>query len=155
MGLDMYLDRTIAGGAEEVGYWRKANAIHKWFVDNVQNGEDDCQRYDVTPAQLTELLVTVNTVLDSVTLIDDTVSNGYTINSFGVRDPILQDGKVIADPSVAAQLLPTADGFFFGNTDYDERYVRILQETKDILEHALADVESADSATQFTYQASW
>ena len=28
--------------AEEVAYWRKANAIHKWFVDNVQNGDDDC-----------------------------------------------------------------------------------------------------------------
>lgn len=28
---------------KEVGYWRKANAIHKWFVDNVQDGEDDCQ----------------------------------------------------------------------------------------------------------------
>ena len=27
---------------KEVGYWRKANAVHKWFVDNVQNGEDDC-----------------------------------------------------------------------------------------------------------------
>ena len=24
-------------------YWRKANAIHKWFVDNVQDGEDNCQ----------------------------------------------------------------------------------------------------------------
>ena len=23
---------------EDVGYWRKANAIHKWFVDNVQDG---------------------------------------------------------------------------------------------------------------------
>lgn len=28
--------------AEEVAYWRKANAIHQWFVDNVQDGEDDC-----------------------------------------------------------------------------------------------------------------
>ena len=28
--------------AEEVAYWRKANEIHRWFVDNVQNGEDDC-----------------------------------------------------------------------------------------------------------------
>ena len=27
---------------DNVGYWRKANAIHKWFVDNVQDGEDDC-----------------------------------------------------------------------------------------------------------------
>ena len=30
---------------ESVGYWRKANHIHKWFVDNVQNGEDDCKEY--------------------------------------------------------------------------------------------------------------
>ncbi len=27
---------------EEVAYWRKANAIHKWFVENVQDGQDDC-----------------------------------------------------------------------------------------------------------------
>ena len=25
---------------EEVGYWRKANQIHRWFVENVQKGED-------------------------------------------------------------------------------------------------------------------
>lgn len=24
-------------------YWRKANAIHRWFVDNVQDGKDNCQ----------------------------------------------------------------------------------------------------------------
>lgn len=28
----------------QVAYWRKANAIHKWFVDNVQGGKDECQR---------------------------------------------------------------------------------------------------------------
>ena len=28
---------------EEVAYWRKANAIHRWFVKNVQDGEDDCE----------------------------------------------------------------------------------------------------------------
>ena len=27
---------------EQVGYWRKANQIHNWFVENVQDGEDDC-----------------------------------------------------------------------------------------------------------------
>lgn len=40
----------------EAGYWRKANHIHKWFVDNVQNGEDDCGTYPVNREQLTELL---------------------------------------------------------------------------------------------------
>ena len=27
-----------------VGYWRKANAIHNWFVQNVQDGRDECQK---------------------------------------------------------------------------------------------------------------
>lgn len=26
----------------KVGYWRKANAVHKWFVENVQDGVDEC-----------------------------------------------------------------------------------------------------------------
>lgn len=41
---------------EEVAYWRKANAIHRWFVANVQNGEDDCGEYSVSTDQLAELL---------------------------------------------------------------------------------------------------
>jgi len=48
---------------EEVGYWRKANAIHKWFVDNVQNGVDECNSYFVTKERLVELLSIVNAVL--------------------------------------------------------------------------------------------
>ena len=42
--------------SEEVGYWRKANAIHRWFVENVQNGVDDCGVYSVSKNQLEELL---------------------------------------------------------------------------------------------------
>ena len=41
---------------ENVAYWRKANAIHKWFVDNVQNGNDDCNKYCVTVDQLKQLV---------------------------------------------------------------------------------------------------
>jgi hypothetical protein len=41
---------------EDVGYWRKANHIHKWFVDNVQNGEDDCREYYVSKEDLAALL---------------------------------------------------------------------------------------------------
>ena len=29
-------------------YWRKSNQIHKWFVDNVQGGEDNCGDYYVS-----------------------------------------------------------------------------------------------------------
>jgi hypothetical protein len=41
---------------EEVCYWRKANQIHKWFVDNVQEGKDDCEEYYVTKEKLQELV---------------------------------------------------------------------------------------------------
>jgi hypothetical protein len=40
---------------EQVGYWRKVNAIHKWFVDNVQKGVDDCDEYEVSYEKLLEL----------------------------------------------------------------------------------------------------
>lgn len=39
----------------EAGYWRKANAIHQWFVQNCQEGEDDCGSYYVGREQLAEL----------------------------------------------------------------------------------------------------
>lgn len=47
----------------EAGYWRKANAIHAWFVENVQNGDDDCREYEVSDEQLQELLAIVEQVL--------------------------------------------------------------------------------------------
>lgn len=40
----------------DVMYWRKANAIHEWFVKNVQDGEDDCREYWVSFTALMELL---------------------------------------------------------------------------------------------------
>lgn len=39
----------------DAAYWRKANAIHNWFVKNVQGGVDDCHDYPVTAEQLLEL----------------------------------------------------------------------------------------------------
>ena len=41
---------------EEVAYWRKANAIHGWFVDNVQDSKDDCHEYDVSREQVETLV---------------------------------------------------------------------------------------------------
>jgi len=41
---------------EEAGYWRKQNQIHRWFVDNIQNGTDDCGEYYVSKADLETLL---------------------------------------------------------------------------------------------------
>ena len=44
-------------------YWRKANQIHKWFVDNVQGGNDNCGEYYVSHEKLKELLDLVNRAL--------------------------------------------------------------------------------------------
>jgi hypothetical protein len=48
---------------EEVGYWRKSNQIHNWFVQNVQNGTDDCGSYFVSEEQLEKLLESCKRVL--------------------------------------------------------------------------------------------
>lgn len=48
---------------EEFGYWRKANAIHKWFVSNVQEGVDDCGDYYVTRDKLKELLSVCQSII--------------------------------------------------------------------------------------------
>jgi hypothetical protein len=149
MGLDMYLDKrtyvkhwdhngddnyevkVTKGGEptniepkkvkyiiEEAGYWRKANQIHRWFVDNVQNGVDNCGDYYVGSEKLAELLELCK--------------------------------KVKADNSLAEELLPSASGFFFGGTEYDEWYFNDIENTIAVLEEALED-DRAD----YYYSSSW
>lgn len=48
---------------EDKAYWRKENAIHNWFVQNVQEGVDDCHYYEVSISKLQELVNLVDTVL--------------------------------------------------------------------------------------------
>lgn len=38
-----------------IAYWRKSNQIHAWFVREVQDGKDECQRSYVPREKLTEL----------------------------------------------------------------------------------------------------
>lgn len=47
----------------EAAYWRKAYAIHQWFVTNIQKGQDDCNEYHVTRDHLRELKETCQKVL--------------------------------------------------------------------------------------------
>lgn len=55
-GKDIFIkSRRVSEIRESVAYWRKANAIHAWFVSNCQDGNDDCKEYDVTQEQLEEL----------------------------------------------------------------------------------------------------
>lgn len=79
MGLDMNLyaveDPDLILDEEETPYevwvsldsyyWRKANQIHNWFVENIQDGEDDCGFYQVKFDKLMELKGIVETVAEN------------------------------------------------------------------------------------------
>jgi hypothetical protein len=55
----------------QVGYWRKENAIHQWFVDNCQDGVDDCRKSYVSREKLQELRSICERVLNDNTLADE------------------------------------------------------------------------------------
>lgn len=44
---------------------------------------------------------------------------------------------VLKDHSLAKELLPTMEGFFFGNTDYNEHYFDDVEEVRDFVKYTL------------------
>jgi hypothetical protein len=105
---------------ERVGYWRKANQIHNWFVVNVQNGVDDCGNYGVTESHLRKLLADCKSILLSRSVV------------------------------TAAEVLPVKPGFFFGGTDYNEYYFSDLQYTINIIEPLLKNEDYKYSSIYYT-----
>ena len=118
---------------ERMGYWRKANQIHHWFVENVQGGEDDCGSYRVSKEQFESLLQDVQTVL---------AAKGT-------------DGE----SSVITAFLPPHDGFFFGDILISEWYWDDLEHTREIIQTVLTEIERDEKTshiwTDYHYQSSW
>ena len=92
-----------------VGYWRKANAVHGWFVHNLAGDVDDCREVYVSRQQLMDLRNAAQKVLYA----KDTAA------------------------AAAKQGLETTKGFFFGAYDYDEWYIEDLKSTVEICNMAL------------------
>ena len=134
----------------QVGYWRKANQIHKWFVDNIQEGEDDCREYYVDRDKLKELLKICKKILDKCKLKDGVVTNGYSFKD-GERVANKEKGKVMTNPKYAESLLPSEQGFFFGSYDYDQWYYQDIEDTVKIIEKVLKLPDGWD----IKYSASW
>jgi hypothetical protein len=128
-----------------VAYWRKANQIHAWFVENVQDGKDDCGSYYVDCEQLEKLRDTCKTVLASTKLVAGQGEDGQSVAH-------LEDGQLMENSSVARELLPAQEGFFFGSYDYDEWYWHDLQSTVEQIDAALAHF---GDGWDFQYHASW
>lgn len=64
-------------------YWRKANAIHNWIVENVQDGEDDCGSYHISRDNLGELADTCAEVIKNPNSAEDVmpVTSGFFFGS--------------------------------------------------------------------------
>lgn len=109
-----------------VGYWRKANAIHDWFVREVQDGVDECQRSYVPLEKLEQLY--------------DTAIKAHEL-------------YVQGDKQGAATLLTPTTGFFFGSTEVNEWYAEELKRTVEIIEPLLR--KGKGFGVDFYYQSSW
>lgn len=90
----------------EIAYWRKVNAVHKWFVDNVQDGNDNCERYYVSYDQLSELVDACRKVLEDNARAEELLPptegfffGGTELNEWyfqGLEYTVLQLGPLIA-----------------------------------------------------------
>jgi hypothetical protein len=125
----------------KVLYWRKANAIHQWFLHNVQEGEDDCGTHEVSKEQLQLLLDTINKILSPKVSPKEEVLDRMVRKSTREKK--------------AKELLPTTSGFFFGPTDYDEYFFDELQNTAQQLKTILEDTNDKDLGWWFEYHSSW
>ena len=112
-------------------YWRKANQIHGWFVNNLGGGVDECQEMYVPRTALVELQDVCLRLLDA--------------KGLGVED--LEE--------LAIELLPPMGGFFFGTYEIDEWYWGDIQHTYDSLTELLDEIPEGSWDYHVTYQASW
>lgn len=134
---------------EQVGYWRKFNALHNWFVQNCGDGVDNCQEMYVSKREIEKLLVdliTVRNALDKAPTKIVKVHVGWTNG-----EKMYEDSEVYEIVPEVKELLPPTDGFFFGSTNVDKYYYQDLVETIDLFKGLMK--ENPDG--EYYYQASW
>ena len=121
--------------ADEVSFnihtWRKANAIHKWFLDNVQEGDDDCREYCVDIEQLRELVGLINKVLGA--------------DTGNIKEDLANSLK---GDYLKPEFLPDDE------EEYDEYYVQDLKETREMIEKILKNRDKYEKLGLF-YSSSW
>ena len=60
----VYMPHMVKEEMYQVGYWRKANQIHNFFVEKCGHGVDHCQSIDVSLEMLTKLLDNCKQILE-------------------------------------------------------------------------------------------
>ena len=67
---------AFASVSIQVGYWRKVNAIHNWFIENLADGEDNCQPIYVPRSSLVDLKIACEEVLADKSKADTLLPTG-------------------------------------------------------------------------------
>lgn len=142
--------KKISHIIEDIGYWRKANAIHNWFVKNIQDGNDNCGEYYVGEEYLKRLLTICEKVKKSLV---GTPKKKVKVKSgwAGGKDTFI-DVEVFKNTELAEELLPATSGFFFGDTEYGDYYLEDLDNTIEIITDALKEMENGG---EIYYSSSW
>lgn len=136
----------------ELAYWRKANQIHRWFVENVQNGVDDCGIYTVTRSDLERLLNACESVMSHVqktNIPSEDFAYGYGFTAYNYSKDAVKKSK---------DTLPTINGFFFGNTSYNDYYFFKIENTIEQLREVffkLNKLYTDENEWVIEYQSSW
>ncbi len=165
-GKDNYIVKVTGGGkgkakvnskkithiTEEVIVLRKANMIHKWFVDNVQGGEDNCEDHNVSVEQLIELRDLCGRVLATARLTQGKVHAGTRVTAAGTEE-LYEKGMVVQNAEALHALLPTSSGCFFGSTNYDEWYINDVRAMYDAL--CELNLDPDDYTWNYEYWSSW
>lgn len=150
MGLDMYL---LSNKRKELGYWRKANAIHGFFERELKTC-DNARNNPVPENVLEKLLDVCIRVKDSLIAsgtkpIEVVASKGFNEGKYFEKKEYVP-GYV--NTKTAEELLPTQSGFFFGNTEYTMDYLDDINETIEIVSTALANKVKGE---RFYYHPWW
>ena len=139
MGLDMWLykrghtvhdemtGKTYVEDPEEIGYWRKFNALHAYILELTNSPDDtNCEPVDLSKSD-------VETILDTLNQVRSILEKGVKLEEDD-GDWYLFDEDT---SDAAAELLPPRSGFFFGSTRIDSYYYYDVCDAISIFENAL------------------
>ena len=78
-----------------IGYWRKANAIHGWFVNELAGGVDECQEIPVPREKLVELRNLCNAAVSQPAMAGDILppTQGFFFGGYEIDEYYMQDLK--------------------------------------------------------------
>lgn len=76
----------------------------------------------------------------------------YVVSKKDIEELISRCQLVLLNPELAEKLLPTRPGFFFGNTEYNEHYLKNVQDVlNDMVNNVLPKFDKLDSEESITF----